>query len=147
MRSKSHRCTLILIGICMSQTACNSGAPSVEFGKVHGTVRVNGRPQPKIQVIFSPDKEKGIKLPAVAGAETDQQGNYALRYSYHNKTGEGAPVGWSRVTLSDMSVGYPRDGQPLKPSAIPPNYSAADSTPLLYEVKSGDNTIDLDVKK
>src|SRR6476646_1597372 len=149
METNRRRLAIICTGICMAVglAGCGQSAPSVDFAKVHGTVRVNGKPQRAIQVLFVPDAEKGIKLPALAGAETDDQGNYSLKYSYHNKTGEGAPVGWNRAVLSDMSVGIPRGGQPTKPSAIPPAYGSSASTPLLKEVKPGDNTINLEVQK
>ncbi len=132
----------IVVGVAIGVAGCGKSGPKVEFAKVQGSVLVNGRAQPNVQVQFSPDREKGIGLPANAGAVSDDKGNYALRYSYLNKTGEGAPVGWNRVSLLDMSA-----GNPPKTSAIPPTYGSATSSPLLVEVKSGDNTINLEVKK
>jgi hypothetical protein len=128
---------------------CGQSGPKVEFAKVQGAVLVNGRPQPNVQVQFTPDPEKGIKLPAYAGAVSDEQGNYALKYSYMNKTGEGAPVGWNRVSLLDMSAVLDMSaGGSGKASAIPPKYGSASTSPLLVEVKSGDNPpLNLDVKK
>ncbi len=140
---KSARSAIIWIGVCIAigVAGCGKSGPKVEFAKVHGAVLVNGHPQSNVQVLFTPDPEKGIGLPAFAGAVSDSEGNYALRYSYLNKTGDGAPVGWSRVTLLDMSAANP------KASAIPLNYGAATTTPLLFEVKPGDNPINLEVKK
>src|SRR3954467_8737127 len=108
MKSESCGRALLWIAICVlfAPAGCTTSAPGVEFARVQGTVRINGRPQSKVQVIFSPDNEKGNHLPAFAGGETDEQGNYTLKYSYRNKTGEGAPIGWNRAALSDMSVGY-----------------------------------------
>jgi hypothetical protein len=131
----------IAIGVAIGVAGCAKSGPKVEFGKVQGAVLVNGRPQRNVQVLFGPDPEKGNGLPALAGAVSDDQGNYALKYSYLNKTGEGAPVGWNRVSLLDMSAG---NG---KASAIPPSYGAAATSPLIVEVKAGDNTINLEVKK
>jgi hypothetical protein len=146
---KSDRRVVIWIVICVAigPAGCSKSAPNVDFATTQGTVRINGRPQRQIQVLFSPDPEKGNGLPAFAGGVSDDQGNYTLKYSYHNKTGDGAPVGWNRVVLTDLSVGYPREGQAPKPSAVPPAYGAPATTPLLVEVKAGDNKIDLDVKK
>jgi hypothetical protein len=143
MAFKSAHHPIIWIGICVSigMTSCGQSGPKVEFGKVQGAVLVNGRPQRNVQVLFGPDPEKGNGLPALAGAVSDDQGNYALKYSYLNKTGEGAPVGWNRVSLLDLSAG---NG---KASAIPPSYGAAVTSPLIVEVKAGDNTINLEVKK
>jgi hypothetical protein len=143
MESKSAPHSLLWIGICITITAagCGHGGPKVEFAKVQGTVLVNGRPQPNVQVLFIPDREKGIGLPAYAGTVSDDKGDYKLKYSYMNQTGEGAAVGWSRVTLIDMSAAN------SKASAIPPIYGSPTSSPLLVEVKAGDNTIPLEVKK
>jgi hypothetical protein len=38
-------------------------------------------------------------------------------------------------------------GNPPKISAIPPKYGNSATSPLVVEVKAGDNKIDLDVKK
>jgi hypothetical protein len=135
--------TCILISVAIEITGCGQSAPKVEFAKVQGAVLVNGRPQPNVQVQFTPDPDKGIKLPAYAGAVSDDKGNYTLKYSYMNNTGEGAPVGWNRVSLLDMSAGGSG-----KASAIPPKYGSASTSPLLLEVKSGDNPpLNLEVKK
>jgi hypothetical protein len=129
------------IGIAIWVAGCGKSAPKVEFAKVQGSVLVNGRPQPNIQVQFSPDREKGIGLPTYAAAVSDDKGNYALKYSYMNRIGEGAPVGWCRVSLLDMSATNPQA------SAIPAKYGSATTSPLLVEVKSGDNSLNLEVKK
>ena len=143
MAPKSAGHPIIWIGICVAigVTGCGQSGPKIEFGKVQGAVLINGKPQRNVQVLFGPDPEKGNGLPALAGAVSDDQGNYTLKYSYLNKTGEGAPVGWNRVSLLDMSAG---NG---KVSAIPPSYGATATSPLIVEVKAGDNTINLDVKK
>ena len=129
------------IGVAIGAAGCGKSAPKVEFAKVQGTVLVNGRPQPNVQIQFTPDPGKGIGLPAYGGAVSDDKGNYALKHSYMNKTGEGGPVGWCRVSLLDMSAANP------KASAIPASYGSAATSPLVFEVKSGDNTINLEVKK
>jgi hypothetical protein len=144
----SHRRAVILNGIWVAAvlTGC-SGGPKVEFGTVQGIVRVNGHPQRGALVQFSPDRDKGNGVPAFGNGRSDDQGKYTLKYSYQGKMGEGAPVGWHRVTLVDTTVGVTPQGQDPKPPAIPMSYGTPASTPLLFEVKSGDNTIDLDVKK
>jgi hypothetical protein len=141
MAAKWTQSALIYICVAIAMAGCGKTGPKVEFAKVQGSVLVNGHPQANVQVQFTPDPEKGIGVPAYAGAVSDDKGNYSLRYSYLNKTGDGAPVGWNRVTLIDMSANNP------KSSAIPANYGSAATTPLLFEVKSGDNTIPLEVKK
>src|SRR5262249_48659472 len=95
MRSKSKQRAIIGIVVCLAigSVGCGSSAPKVQFAKVQGAVLVNGHPQPNVQVQFTPDPGKGIGLPAFAGAVSDDKGNYTLKYSYMNKTGEGAPIG------------------------------------------------------
>jgi hypothetical protein len=118
-----------------------------EFAPVHGVVRVNGTPERGLSVSFSPDPQKGNGLPAFAHGKTDENGNYTLKYEYRGKEGDGAPVGWNRASIFDTKVGLTPQGQESKPSSFPSVYGSVSTTPLLVEVKPGDNTIDLDVKK
>lgn len=143
MACKSMQLVIGLMEVCaaLATAGCGQGGPKVEFAKVQGAVLVAGRPQPNVQIQLTPDREKGIGLPAFAGGVSDDKGNYALRYSFMNKIGDGAPVGWSRVSLIDMSATN------AKASAIPPIYNNPTTSPLLIEVKSGDNSINLEVKK
>jgi hypothetical protein len=143
----SHRRALILHGllICAICIGCDRG-PKVEFGTVKGTARVKGQPKGRLMLRFSPDREKGNGIPAFASGTTDSQGNYALRYEFRGKEGDGAPVGWHRVTVVDTSVGYTPQGAEPKPSAVPYTYSSPSNTPILKEVKAGEQTIDVDIK-
>jgi len=144
----SYRRALVVKGICIAiGLAGCKGGPSVEFSKVQGVVRVNGQPQRGAAIQFSPDREKGNGVPAFANGTSDDQGKYTLKYSYQGKVGDGAPVGWHRVMVIDTTVGVTPQGQTPKPSAIPMTYGTPATTPLLVEVKSGDNSIDLDIKK
>ena len=144
----SHRCVLALNGICIaiSLAGCKS-EPKIEVGKVQGVVRVNGHPQRGASLQFTPDREKGSGLPIFANGTSDDQGKYTLKFGYQGKITEGAPVGWYRVMALDTTVGFTPQGQDPKPSAIPMAYGSPTTTPLLVEVKAGDNTIDLDIKK
>jgi hypothetical protein len=144
----SQRRALIVNGfvIALGLTGCNR-EPQVEFGKVQGIVRVNGQPQRGALVQFSPDREKGNGVPIFANGTSDDQGRYTLKYGHEGKIAEGAPVGWHRATVLDTTVGATPQGQEPKPSAVPMAYGTPATTPLLVEVKPGDNTIDLDVKK
>ena len=148
MKLLSHRRALILNGlwIAIGLAGCKDG-PSVEFANVQGIVQVNGKPQRGAMVQFSPDREKGNGVPAFANGTSDDQGKYTLKYGYQGKVGDGAPVGWHRVSVIDTTVGVTPQGQTPKPSAIPMEYGTPATTPLLVEVKAGDNNIDLNVKK
>jgi hypothetical protein len=132
--------------ITAALAGCNRG-PSIEFGKVQGTVRINGKPQRGATVQFTPDAGKGNGLPIFAGGTSDDQGKYTLKYGHEGTIGEGAPVGWFRVTVIDSTIPVPPPGQEPRPSAVPLVYGLPSKTPLLQEVKAGDNTIDLDLKK
>jgi hypothetical protein len=143
-----HRLALVVTGTCLAiGLAGCKGGPKIEIGNVQGTVRINGRPQRAVGVQFSPDPQKGNGLPALANGMSDDQGTYTLKYAYKGKIGDGAPVGWQRVSLIDTTVPMTPQGQEPKPSAIPMAYNMPATTPLLKEVKPGDNTIDLDIKK
>lgn len=143
-----YRRALIVNGICIAigLTGCNGG-PKLESGDVHGVVRINGRPQRGAAVQFSPDREKGNGLPIFANGTSDDQGKYTLKYGYQHKIAEGAPVGWYRVAVLDGTLSMTPQGQDPKPSAIPLAYGTPATTPLLVEVKPGDNSIDLEIKK
>lgn len=148
MKPMSHRSVLFVTAVCVAVNlaGCKRG-PKVEFAKVHGTVRVNGHPQRRVGILFSPDGQKGNGVPAFGIGTSDDQGSYTLKYDYKGQTGDGAPVGWHRVTLVDTTVGVTPQGQEPKPSAIPLAYGTSAKTPLLVEVKPGENDIPLDVKK
>jgi hypothetical protein len=118
-----------------------------DFAPVQGVVRLNGKPEAGLLVRLSPFAEKGNTVPAFATGKTDEQGKYTLSYEYKREAGSGAPVGWHRVTLVDSKVGFTPQGQLPKPSSVPFPYSNVTTTPLVIEVKPGENSIDLDVKK
>jgi hypothetical protein len=124
---------------------CREKGP--EFAPVKGVVRINGTPERGLLVRFAPDPAKGNGLPAFATGKTDDQGKYTMKYDYRGKEGDGAPVGWYRAAIHDSKVGFTPQGQASKPSAVPQAYGNAATTPLVVEVKPGDNSIDLDVKK
>jgi hypothetical protein len=126
-------------------SGCHEKGP--EFAPVKGVVRINGKPERGLLVRFAPDPGKGNNLPAFATGKTDDQGVYTMNYEYRGKEGVGAPVGWHRAAILDSKVGATPQGQEPRPSAVPHLYGNVATTPLLIEVKPGDNSIDLDVKK
>ena len=57
----------------------------------------------------------------------------------------GRPIGWNRVTLLDTRFSsIPQGGQP-PPRWFSVDYSSPVKTPLSYEVKTGPQTIDIEV--
>ena len=135
----------IVVFFIVLAAGCHEKGP--EFAPVKGVVRINGRPERGLVVRFAPDPGKGNGMPAFASGKTDDQGAYTLKYEYRGKDGIGAPIGWQRATVFDSKVGVTPQGQEPKPSAVPLLYGSISTTPLVVEVKPGDNSIDLDVKK
>jgi hypothetical protein len=64
-----------------------------------------------------------------------------------DKTGGCASFGWHRVLIEDPALSQVPQGQAPPPQLIPPAYNSPASTPLLKEVKPGEQTIDLEVTK
>ncbi len=122
------------------------GKKEPEFGQVKGVVRVNGKPQGRLLVRFMPDPGKGTSLPINASGRTDSQGNYELKFAYQGKEGLGAPVGFHRVLIEDTALSQIPQGQTPPPQLVSPAYNSPATTPLLQEVKPGEQTIDLEIK-
>jgi hypothetical protein len=133
----------ILILVC----ALGCGKKPPEMGQVAGVVKVKGKPQANLFVRFLPDPEKGNNLPINASGKTDNQGKYTLQHVYNDVAASGAPLGWHRVVIEDLSRGPTPQGQTPPPPLIPLEYNNPANTPLKVEVKSGSQTIDLDVGK
>jgi hypothetical protein len=140
-----QRSAIAAILVCVCVFGCGKKLP--EMGQVTGSVRVKGRPQPNLLVRFLPDPEKGNSSPINASGKTDAQGKYSLQHVYQDEAAPGAPVGWHRVMIEDTSRVPTPQGQTPPPPLIPLEYGSPASTPLRMEVKSGTQTIDLDVGK
>jgi hypothetical protein len=136
----SSVCLIIAVGGC-------GGDPEPEFAKVEGIVRLNGKPRHGLRVNFLPDSEKGNDWNAIGRGTTDQNGKYSLRFEYKDKEGLGAPVGWNRVIIQDATRPPTPQGQTPPPPLFPPTYGNPATTPLLKEVKPGEQTIDLEITK
>ena len=141
----TRRFTFTAVLLSLPALVGGCGNPPPEFAPVEGVVRVKGRPQPGLQVHFLPDPQRGNDLPINASGKTDEQGKYQLHYVYEEEEGLGAPVGWHRVLIEDTALSQVPQGQPLPPQLIPTAYSNPAKTPLIVEVKSGAQTIDLDI--
>ena len=114
---------------------------------MEGTVKVKGQPKGRLVIRFFPDPEKGNNLPINSIGTTDAQGNYTLQHNLDGKEGPGAPVGWHRIIIEDTSRGPTPQGQTPPPPLIPLQYGNPGTTPLRQEVKSGTNTINLEIEK
>jgi hypothetical protein len=138
---------LLFALIVVTTPACNSSPP---FAEVSGVVTLDGKPMPDAIVQFLPDPDRKTDGPPSSG-KTDGEGRFRLTSEdKHGK--DGAVVGFHRVVIWDARTAAPprnrwtegkRPNTP--PSRIPPRYTRAQETPLRQEVKSGPQTITLEV--
>lgn len=129
---------LVLAALLLA--GCSSGPP---FGAVTGQVKVKGQPAAKVRVEFHPDAQNGTQGPSSVG-ETDADGRYTLSYSTPERAGPGAVVGKHKVVLYDLRLAESETGRGI-PVRFGPEYGAVLSTPLGFEVKAGEQTIDIPV--
>jgi hypothetical protein len=88
-------------------------AADEDAGTVQGTVTLKGEPLAEGKVSFHPDKGKPVK----------------------------ADVKDGKFTAKDVPAG--RHKLAVEGKGVPAQYSSPDRTPLLVEVKPGDNTLDV----
>jgi hypothetical protein len=119
------------------------GAPPLELGEVEGKVILNGKPLGGAIVRFYPISDNREQLPYASG-RTDAAGRYRLM---RGEDQVGAVVGQNRVVVkwpSRDTVDENAEGPaPGPPPYIPLRYTVASDTPLIFEVKTGKQTIDL----
>ncbi|MDR1958326.1 MAG: carboxypeptidase-like regulatory domain-containing protein [Planctomycetaceae bacterium] len=128
-----NKFSLVLpIGICLFSfiAGCNSNEGPA---KVTGVIRLDGQPLPEATVSFTPDDPGAFS----SGGGTDQNGQYELFYA-EGKTG--ALPGNYKVTVS---TGRPWDNVPEK---VPEKYRELKTTDLVYTIKPGKQTIDIELK-
>ncbi len=148
-RALTLACWVLLV------TVCGCSAPETPFAPVEGTVTRNGRPVPHAQVIFFAEEDgHGPRSTAI----TDEAGHFRLAADDGR---DGAPVGHHRVCVVDTAVVTERFGLAAKHAShefsakaatakkatgkatIPPVYGRPADTPLRAEVRSGSQTIDV----
>ena len=98
------------------------------LGRVTGKVTIDGAPIEGLIVNFRPDEGR------TATCETDAQGKYDLIYTYQ--------VNGAKVGPCTVSFVWPTGAEGKK--GIPAKYS--DKSEIKFEVKSGSNTFDYDIK-
>ena len=152
------RWTVVVLALVLPVLAgCGSEEP---VATVHGTVKRNGKPLDNCLVTFLPDGPQGEEPRVHSNGLTDGQGQYQLR---RDDQRPGTSLGAHRVIVQDLSVSTgvqrrdhgtvdmeesaPAD-RPRKPqrSRVPRKYTSATSTPLRFEIKVGDQTIDVEIK-
>ncbi|MGF1581966.1 MAG: hypothetical protein ACFCD0_21785 [Gemmataceae bacterium] len=135
----------VLIGVVV---CLGCGGPNFETGEVTGIVTRDGKPLADVAVSFNPDLSKSNSGPA-SGAITDKKGRYKLVYTIPNNDNPanptkrtGAVIGWHAVTVHD----YKAASEMLPTSRIPEKYTDVGTTPFRFQVKKGEQTIDLAIK-
>ncbi len=131
---------------CLASLIVGCSEPMPEFGRVAGVLKSRGKPLKGMVVTYMPDPAQGNNWPINAAATTDDQGKYELQYSFKGESGLGAPVGWHLVTVLDTRYSSIPQGQPLPPRLFSLQYGSPTTTALKFEVKPGDQTIDLDLQ-
>ena len=141
--------------VALAPLGCGGGP---EYADVDGTVTLDGKPLPDVEVVFMPNPGPGSSAGA-ARCLTDAAGRYRLRTQRAERAG--AVVGKHVVVINDVAA-YPapivNDGAPpnLPPGVnykqgklrVPPNYSRPTETPFRdIEVRPGTQSIDFDLKR
>jgi hypothetical protein len=111
-------CCLLIAAAGFSNGCGSSDVP--ELGDVYGQVTLDGKPVPKLNILFSPEKGRA------AGGVTDEEGRYELKYL---EGYSGSKTGPAKVTF-EWEPG-------VEPTASIPAKYMQDG--FNVEVKSGSN--------
>jgi hypothetical protein len=132
--------TAPLLGLILAFLASGCG-DSHSSAPVSGKVTANGQPLAGVVVTFEP---VGGGVGQGSSGTTDASGSYTLQFVDNDQPG--AALGKHQVTFQDMQAsreGSDGGAMPKQKFRFPPKYS---SEPLTFEVKSGDNHADFDLK-
>jgi hypothetical protein len=122
-------------------------------GEVSGRLTLKGEPLAEVQVYFVP--EPGQETAGPAAGATDADGKYTLAEAEGRA---GAAPGRYRVVLQDLQsgkrsarslankAGARRDAPDAAKTRLPERYTSATATPLQFEIKTGKQTIDLNLE-
>ena len=149
-----HGFVFFLMGL-LALTGCSKTGP--EFAEVEGTITLNGKPLPNVEVVFMSEltDAKGTANPASSGY-TNEQGRYSLWCSQADT--QGAALGTYRVCVNDIAamplptMEFGDDPAAAKlhrpgPLRVPSKYSSTAKTPFRdVKIASGKLSLDFDVK-
>lgn len=131
----------LLLGCCVA--AILGCSDTVELGKVTGAVTLDGKPIGEVRVLFVPvpgDGGEGVYSDCFTG----EDGKYDLIYSgIAEEVVHGAILGQHTVAVEDSKAEESRGAIAIR---IPDRYSSGARSPLKYEVKSGEQTYDIELK-
>jgi hypothetical protein len=131
--------TMLLVTL----SGCATGPLVAE---VEGTVTLDGKPLPGVQVVFAPEVSKE-EDGRTSSAVTDDQGRFVLSLVDAKQARPGAIVGKHKVVLQDYTWENARDDPKRGVRRIPDQYSKFGTTPLSVTVEPGKNTLPLTVKR
>ncbi len=137
--------------------AAGCSKPTLEFGEVEGTVTLNGKPLPNVEVVFTPEftDSKGQVNPT-STSYTDEKGHYSLWCGQIDTAG--AVLGNYRVCVNDIAAipmpalefgDDPAAARAHRPGPlrVPTRYSSTSQTPFRdVKVSAGKSKLDFDVK-
>jgi hypothetical protein len=136
MRGGSHQWRFGILTVAAVLCSGCGGAKGPELGTVTGTITLDGKPLPNVNIQFAPEATGGA--PSYGG--TNAEGEYKLMFAQNRP---GAMLGKHRVELTAREPKTDEDGKPVGPQdvvTIPAKYQKKDA--LTAEVKAGSNTID-----
>jgi hypothetical protein len=130
---------LQIVVVFVAAVAASGCGRSYEVAPVEGVVLIDDKPASGVQVQFVPDVTRSTVGP-VASAETKRDGSFSL--AVHEMpdadTPGGVVVGWNRIVLTDLRQPVQKDEARLRPE-----YTTSKGTPLLQEIKPGDQTVEI----
>jgi hypothetical protein len=113
---------------CLFVMIAGCGSNSLQTVPVHGKVTWKGEPLTSGDIAFHPQKLAVEGPHRLAIARLDTEGKYTLSTVTH---GDGVQPGEYAVVVVARVGGRMVDaGENLKPSPLPPSYSAVNTTPL-----------------
>jgi predicted small lipoprotein YifL len=128
----------LLVGLA----GCGGGGPS--YAPVTGKVTLDGKPVAKAVVTFSPVPKPGSTMAGdSASGTTDEAGAFTLRTYSQGGWKDGAQVGPHKVSISRQETRGEGD-RSVTTEKLPKRYNL--ETELTFEVKSGNNQKDFDLK-
>jgi hypothetical protein len=125
-----------LVLLLAAAAGCN---PGPQIAPVSGTITMDGKPLPNVDISFQPIGSESNPNPGRgSAAKTDAEGRYTLKI---DGTINGAVVGKHRIVISssqttavDPETGS-ADGAPVEREMVPPEYNYRST--LTFEVPAG----------
>jgi hypothetical protein len=120
------------------------GCGGRSYAPVSGTVTLDGKPVAKAVVTFIPLPDPGSKEAGdSASGKTNEKGEYTLQTYTPRGMKDGAQVGKHKVSISQQETRGEGD-RSITTEKLPKRYN--ENSDLTYEVHSGDNKKDFELK-